>query len=144
MSSNSPEQLSRRDWFRLRIPKPNHERLGSEQNAGMQSVPEPPNHDGLDLSELPPVHEAILSLDQVHDLFSDLQQHASNVQLLARGSSTSDMQIGEYLKLACERLVAGSITKLQIRYEWQASQWIDTLEQNPSGFRIVRIKRTMS
>lgn len=134
------QQLSRRDWFRLRVPKPNHDQLGSHQHVGMQPVTEPPNHDGLDLSQLPPVHEAILTADQVRSLFCDLEHQAQHVQLLVRGASTSDTELAEYLRHTCDQLLAGSIAKIQVRYEWQDARWIDTLELKPDGIRIVRIK----
>ena len=137
---SSKDQLTRRDWFRLRLSKPNHDRLGADQQSGMKPVAELPNHDGLDLSELPPVHEALLAADQVRGLFSDLEHCATNVQLLVRGASADSADLGTYLRLTCDQLLSGKITKLQVRYEWQDARWIDTLEHKAQGTRIVRIR----
>jgi hypothetical protein len=140
MSNNRQQQLSRRDWFRLRLPKPEPDLLGADESGEMQPVADPPNHDGLDLSELPPVHEAILQPEQIRALFQDLERHATNVQLLARGASATDEELAEYLHRTCEGLIEGRIKKLQVRYVWQEARWIDTLELKPNGIRIVRIK----
>jgi hypothetical protein len=139
--SSDQQQLSRRDWFRLRVPKQNHDSLGSDQHGGLQPLAEPPNHDGLNLAELPPVHETILAPEQVRALFSDLRHHAHDVQLMVRGNAATDSELSERLRLTCDRLLNGDISKMQVRYHWQDARWIDTLERKPDGIRIVRIRR---
>ncbi len=140
MSSEASQQLSRRDWFRLRVPKPSNDLLGDDEQREMQPVGDPENHAGLDLADLPPVHEAVLTSEQISALFSDLNNLASNVQLLVRGASKGDTYSAQHLQITRDRLLAGDINKIQVRYEWEGARWIDTLEVVPTGFRIVRIK----
>ena len=138
MSKQQPE-MSRRVWFRLRSPT-KQQRLGSDEAPNLQSIEEPVNHGGVDLSSLPPMHEAVLDATDVSALFSDLERQATNVQLMARNATGPSPDHSPQLRPACDRLLAGEVRKLQIRYEWQKARWIDTLEQQPGGFRLVRIR----
>ena len=62
------KKISRRDWFRLRpspkvsedTAKPTTNSMG-EVLSGLQAIDHPVNHDGMDLTELPPMREAFLS-----------------------------------------------------------------------------------
>lgn len=156
--TDSPK-LSRRDWFRLRTNAPSDQptqatrtrATGTEPNSmgetqnGLQSIALPENHDGLDLSTLPPMREALLSPDQVRQLFADIEQLATDVLLMQRASSrgaratASKATSAAELSTAKEAVLSGSVTRLQIRYRWQDAAWIDTLEFRPDGFRLVRI-----
>jgi hypothetical protein len=144
MSKQQP-LMSRRDWFRLRppaSPAANQPRLGAEPPAGLQSIEEPINHGGVDLSSLPPMHEATLDAQEVAALFEDLGEHATAVQLIARSAAGKAPDHSSQLDSACQRLLSGNVQKLQIRYQWQNAHWIDTLQQQPDGFRLVRIRHT--
>jgi len=133
--------MSRRDWFRLRKrPAPSEARLGAEETSGLQSIEEPVNHGGVDLASLPPMHEAVLDANDVTALFTDLERYATSVQLIARRTSGSGGDHSPQLRPALERLLAGDIRKLQVRYQWQNAHWIDTLEQQAGGYRLVRIR----
>jgi hypothetical protein len=135
--------MSRRDWFRLRsptTPTPRQPQLGAEPPAGLRSIDEPVNHGGLDLSSLPPMHEAILDAGEVAALFGDLEHHATAVQLIARSAAGNVPDQSAQLPTACKQLLAGHVKKLQVRYQWQNALWIDTLHQQPDGFRLVRIR----
>jgi hypothetical protein len=142
--SRSQEKMSRRDWFRLRKspsqPSPQQQPSASLKTDKMESVAEPVNHGGVDLSTLPPMHEALLDKKEVAALFSDLEQHAGAVQLIVRGAAGNKPDQSAHLDLACEQLLSGKVRKLQVRYQWQNAKWIDTLEQRPDGFRLVRIQ----
>lgn len=113
--------------------------LGTQQGRGTQPVAPPPNHDGMDLAELPAMHEALLSVAQVEQLLDDLQQCATDVCLTGRqaadvaGSQTA-------LQCAVQQLTAGQINRLQIRYRWRSADWIDTLQNQADGIRLVRIR----
>lgn len=162
-------QLSRRDWFRLKLPRqpsmlddPKNE-LSLERepdsplssatedgspaacDSGMKPIDLPPNHDGLDLSKLPPMREATISSEQVAALFSDIEQLATDVLLMqrTRGShqraETSKADTPSKLGLAQNALLEGAISRLQVRYRWQNQLWIDTLKRESDGFHIVRI-----
>ena len=132
----SEQKYSRRDWFRL---KPSRsEVLGDSQSETLRAIEAPPNHDGMDLTELPPLREAWLSEDQVRELFADLERFASDVRLVAKTQTGHDQSL--VLKTACAQLLWGQVARLQIRYCWDASQWIDTLERRTETFRLVRIR----
>jgi len=160
------DKMSRRDWFRLR-PR----RTGSDDakpsgiestltvnapNLTMGEVPDrlqpvahPVNHDGMDLSELPPMREAILSKEQVRQLFSDIESLASNILLMRRSArsqratasraTASKATTAEQLRTAQNSLLSGNVPRVQIRYHWQEANWIDTLEARDVGVRLVRI-----
>ncbi len=141
--SNEKPQLSRRDWFRLgksASRRPNQKRLGSKQPAGMHSVAEPVNHGGVDLSTLPPMHEAILDSQDVTSLFADIEQHGSDITLIFRRAAGNAPDQTDKLKIALNQILNGNVRKLQIRYHWENANWIDTLETQSNGFRLVRIQ----
>lgn len=142
------DKLTRRDWFRLKGPQRSSQVLGNNTSAtdesNLQPIAHPPNHDGLDLSELPPMVEAILVDDQIRSLFADISKLADEVLLMqrTRGSSRATSRKAdarEKLATAEVALLSGAIERLQIRYKWQGVQWIDTLESKDSGYRLVRI-----
>ncbi|QDS98798.1 hypothetical protein [Adhaeretor mobilis] len=141
--SNQQPQMSRRDWFRLRKPvappKP-HTKLGDQPQIPLAAAEEPVNHGGVDLSALPPMHEALLNAGEVTSLFSDLAQHATAVQLITRRGAGVTPDQSEKLAAARDQLLDGTVRKLQVRYQWDSSRWIDTLERRPDGFRLVRIQ----
>jgi hypothetical protein len=142
MTSQQP-QMSRRDWFRLRVPasQPSPQpKLGDQQQTGLQPLDEPVNHGQVDLASLPPMHEAVLDAKDVALLFTDIKQHAKEVTLIARNARSSKPDQAEKLAVACEQLLTGKVSKLQIRYHWTNARWIDTLQHVPGGFRLVRIQ----
>ncbi len=144
-------KMSRRDWFRLRpyraapekIADRNEHSMG-DQSHNLQPVPQPVNHDGMDLSELPPMREAFLSEEQVRQLFNDIEILASDILLMQRtpGSQraiASRATIAAQLHQALESLLSGTIPRIQIRYHWQQMNWIDTLEHGEDSVRLIRI-----
>jgi len=155
------QKLSRRDWFRLRLRKPladaatdaapmdvsraaQREPSMGQTTVGLQDIPHPENHDGLDLSELPPMREAMLSSDQVAQLFADIEALGTDIVLMQRSTRTaratgSAANSSENVRTARTSLLSGSITRLQIRYRWQDKSWIDTLETTADGYRLIRI-----
>lgn len=151
-------RMSRRDWFRLRPRSAATEaadtRASDRQDAtvpligtqshGLQAIPHPQNHDGMNLADLPPMREAFLCEEQVRQLFADIEAFASEILLMQRlacsvRASASAMSAAEQLGTAQQSLLAGAISRVQIRYRWDDSQWIDTLERRDSGIRLVRI-----
>lgn len=134
---------SRRDWFRLRLP--NQDRwLGvstpedDNRPAGLQVLELPPNHDGMDLEDLPPLREALLTAEQVASLFDDIEACASDICLFQRRNQDTETNATK-LDLVREPFLRHDVKKLQIRYQWRGSRWIDTLEQKGSLTRLVRI-----
>ena len=139
--------MSRRDWFRLHAPRKNTTLGQVTSNTGNNLVNptgQPPNHDGLDLNTLPPVREATLTLQDLDSLLADIEQLASDVTLLQRANqsgydSSTVPNASHRFKLARTALVSGQTNRIQIRYHWQGKFWIDTLEKQDCGFRLVRI-----
>ncbi len=135
--------ISRRDWFRLRKPSFNTDRpfnLGEHDQTGLQPIEEPVNHGQVNLASLPPMHEATLNKEDVSSLFADIGKHALHITLIARRTSGDKNDQSGQLAAACEQLLHGSVSRVQIRYEWENTKWIDTLERKPDGFRLVRIQ----
>jgi hypothetical protein len=149
-------RMSRREWFRLR-PRHTDQDAAASRNAAnngsaamgeapdvLQAVAHPVNHDGMDLSELPPMREALLTKEQVRQLFSDIESLASDILLMQRSArsqqaSASRATTAEQLRTAQESLLSGNVPRVQIRYFWQETNWIDTLEARDQGVRLVRI-----
>jgi hypothetical protein len=153
-------KMSRRDWFRLR-PRPAEsndkvsesksdktpngpEHSMGETPNGLQAIAQPVNHDGMDLAELPPMREALLSEEQVRQLFSDIESLGSDVLLMQRSArsqraAASTVTTEKQLRLAQATLLSGDVPRVQIRYHWQEANWIDTLERRDDGVRLIRI-----
>lgn len=143
----SAEKMSRRDWFRLRVSRENRT-LGHDSStdcqSGLKPIEHPPNHDGLDLNQLPPMREAVLSAEQVIALFADVGGFATDILLMQQSSATSKANASrlnsvDQLNLAKTALLSGEIKRVQIRYHWQNTHWIDTLKRDQNGFKLVRI-----
>ena len=159
MSENA--RMSRRDWFRLRphrseaetpldstpVVDRNHV-MGQSQEA-LRPVALPENHGGLNLTELPPMRECMLSEEQVKQLFADVETLASDIRLMqrlpnAQRASAPTLTTSEQLRAVQGNLLAGSIPRVQIRYHWEAVNWIDTLERRDDGIRLVRIRHLLT
>lgn len=158
-------KLSRRDWFRLRPRRSEAdtpaditateaprqtlsatEHAMGESSHGLQPIAHPENHDSMNLSELPPMREALLSEEQVRQLFADIEALASDIRLMQRSArslrataTASKATTAEQLRIAQETFLSGTVPRLQIRYHWQAANWIDTLERRDNGVRLIRI-----
>lgn len=143
-------KLSRRDWFRLRTPH-QHQMLGekSRDKESLTPIAHPPNHDGLDPDLLPPMREAVIAPDQVRALFTDIGQLAEDIMLMqrntgARRASVANAETAKNLEQAQTALLSGSVQRVQIRYRWKNSLWIDTLKSEADGFHLVRIAHQSS
>ncbi len=152
-------RMSRRDWFRLRPQRSEVETpkvstsdvdrkavIGKSQEM-LQPVAFPENHGGVNLTELPPMCEGLLSAEQVRQLFSDIESLASKVLLMQRlpnalRATTPGFSTPEQLRAAESTLLSGAIPRVQVRYHWESVNWIDTLERREDGIRLVRIKHT--
>lgn len=159
-------KMSRREWFRLASPrtettnktttnKTNTDKTNrpnpavGDTSPALQDVAHPVNHDGMDLSELPPMREALLSESEVRELFSDISALGSNILLMQRSARSARATAAkatsvEQLRTAETSLLAGTIPRVQIRYHWQQQNWIDTLERREDGFRLIRIAHNVS
>ena len=144
--------MSHREWFRLRAPHQN-QMLGDSsavnETETLTPIDHPPNHDGMDPALLPPMREATISSEQLKSLFADISQLASDVMLMQRATSSrratvSDAVAAKNLEHAQAALLSGSVQRVQIRYRWGNSLWIDTLKSEPGGFHLVRIAHRSS
>lgn len=152
-------KMSRRDWFRLRPRRADAEVVANvppteitddsdhsmgDVPHGLQPITHPENHDGMNLADLPPMREAVLSEEQVRQLFSDIESLGSDILLMQRSARSqratpAKATTAEQLHAAQDSLLSGSVPRVQIRYHWQAANWIDTLERREDGVRLVRI-----
>ncbi len=144
-------KMTRREWFRLRPQRTESENAGNrqdhlvgEESRALQPIEEPVNHDGMDLSELPPMREASLSEEEVRQLFSDIQALGEDILLMQRSArsqraSASRATTADQLRTALETLLSGAVPRVQIRYKWEDSNWIDTLERREADVRLIRI-----
>ncbi|MFT4558047.1 MAG: hypothetical protein ACI92S_003421, partial [Planctomycetaceae bacterium] len=108
---------------------------------------------------LPPMREALLSEEQVRQLFADIESLGSDILLMQRSersqrataskataskataskATASKATTAEQLRTAQDSLLSGSVPRVQIRYHWEEANWIDTLEGRDDGVRLVRI-----
>lgn len=159
---------SRQDWFRLNKPTEKnslgHQSARAASNlhdskTGSRNEPlsptltpieRPPNHNGMDLSNLPPMREAALVTSQIHQLFSDIGIFATEIQLMqkrnasSKKASASRAEDQRHLEFAKDALISGQVARVQIRYKWDQALWIDTLTAVDEGFKLVRIKHHTS
>lgn len=143
--------ISRRDWFRLRKPQidtpveqPRDGRIIGNEPSGLEPIPHPVNHDGMDLNSLPPMREALLAKSEVQQLFSDIESLATNILLMQRSAvaqraTAPRTATKQQLAVTQDLLLSGGIPRVQIRYDWQNTHWIDTLENRGDNVRLVRI-----
>lgn len=157
--------MNRRDWFRLGKPRsvaspqevdgpanvsqsPTESKPDLGTSTELQPIALPPNHDGMDLAALPAMREARLSTDEVLALLTDIETYATDVQLMQRaqhpGARAQPSGSAMAIELARQAITTGRISRLQVRYAWNAASWIDTLETVPNGFRLVRIEHRQS
>lgn len=120
------------------------EHFMGEAPTGLQAIAHPENHGGMNLAELPPMREALLSEDQVRQLFSDIEALATDVLLMQRSArapraTASKATTAEQLRTVQDAILSGTVPRVQIRYHWQAANWIDTLERRDDGIRLIRI-----
>ncbi|MHC5024918.1 MAG: hypothetical protein ACYTGG_13615 [Planctomycetota bacterium] len=89
----------------------------------------------------PPLHEATLADDELHQLLDDIEQHAEVIEILVKGSprgrtTETPVTLGDARRILDERAARG----VQIRYRYHDAQWWDTLLILPAGVRLVRVR----
>ncbi|MHC4430180.1 MAG: hypothetical protein ACYS0D_16515 [Planctomycetota bacterium] len=92
--------------------------------------------------ETPALHEAVLSAEEVRQLFADLTEHAELIEIGLKGETRTHQEPAEGLGLAEALAVVEqrAARGVQIRYRYQGAQWWDTLMIQPEGVRLVRIR----
>ncbi|NNE42622.1 MAG: 4Fe-4S binding protein, partial [Gemmatimonadetes bacterium] len=90
-----------------------------------------------DPDALPEVFTALLTADQLQDLFRDLRIQARNVEVQFKDGATAySSDRGSDLDAAEETLAAGG--SVQIRYDAAGGHWCDTLRPVKTGTFLVR------
>jgi hypothetical protein len=90
----------------------------------------------------PELNESTLDRATLMQLMNDLNHHAEVLDVLEKGTSKQRTDGRSVLiEEAFQKLSAGQISGVQIRYRWDDSEWRDTLLfQAPGMVRLVRIK----
>jgi|694.fasta_scaffold15797_8 hypothetical protein len=143
--------ISRRDWFRFGnlhsnelSEKTQSLPLYGATDQNLLLVPTPENHSRSELPQLPPIGEALLDQMQLDQLFLDIRQLGCNVQCIHRRSdrpaqpTASEDSLSQLAKLH-QQLSSGQLQRVQVRYQWNGQNWIDTLERKTGNYRLVRI-----
>ena len=99
-------------------------------------------------NELPALQESVLDAGTLEALFADLEACTEITEVIPKAAAEgyvpecSELTLHEARALLC----SGQIRGLQIRYNYQGSQWWDTLlpDSNSNNFRIVRIQHDFS
>lgn len=93
---------------------------------------------------LPDLQQSVLDPDTLAQLFSDLGSLTEILEVIPKALAQGYVLEGSEISLDEGRrmLLSGVVRGLQIRYQYQDSQWWDTLlpDAASGGFRIVRIQ----
>lgn len=96
-----------------------------------------------DAPPLPPLQDAVLTADDVAALLDDVARATTLLGHSVKGgardrAAAADASLGA----DGERLLAGEVLGLQVRYLHDGEEWWDTLLALPQGgFRLVRIQQ---
>jgi hypothetical protein len=90
---------------------------------------------------VPPMWKADLDAPALAQLFADLASAAEVLSVQGKGDPRR-FAAAEPLTLqaARDRLDAGELAGVQIRYRYDGETWADTLLRTPAGFRLVRCR----
>lgn len=104
----------------------------------MSQRSQPPFPDG---PPVPLLTEGILDAATLRQLVTDLQA-ATVVQSVREKGPPGRYAAPDDLPLdtAFDRLLTGLARSLQIRYQYDGHDWVDTILALPSGFRVVRCR----
>ncbi|NWK56716.1 hypothetical protein HW115_13920 [Verrucomicrobiaceae bacterium N1E253] len=93
---------------------------------------------------LPDLQQSVLDPETLSQLFSDLSELTEVLEVIPKAAAQGYVPECGTLTLEEGRalLLSGRVRGLQIRYQYQGSQWWDTLlpDAQSGGFRIVRIQ----
>jgi hypothetical protein len=94
----------------------------------------------MSLTELADLHQGVLDLPTLRQLFDDLDLCTEIVEVRTKGGAI-DHADGVIPFPDARRAFEGrSVRGLQVRYLWEGEGWIDTLLWTPEGPRLVRMK----
>ena len=94
---------------------------------------------------LPDLQQAELDADTIHALFRDIGTLTRVLEIIPKTSARSmvpESASNLTLNTAADALLNGSVRGVQVRYEFQGSQWWDSILVLPQAdkFRLVRIQ----
>lgn len=91
--------------------------------------------------KLAELHEAILDAETLGRLFRDLELCTTVIEIVPR-AARHQMVVEPSLTLeeARNKILNGTLSGAQIRYQYEGADWWDTLIRTPQGVRIVRIR----
>lgn len=98
--------------------------------------------DAMDYNELPDLNDAMLSGEEIHRLFDDIERCTVVVSIVVKtGPRQHTPDAGVSLAQARTMLLEGEARGVQLRYQYQGEEYCDTLMRMPDGVRLVRIRR---
>ena len=90
---------------------------------------------------LPRLENVVLDEAGVDDLFATVAREGEGVDILLKGDVQAYSEGATDLADARERLRAGTVLGVQLRYRRGGTAWLDTLMHVPHGVRLVRIEQ---
>jgi MauM/NapG family ferredoxin protein len=107
--------------------------------ATFEVAPEPAPEIAEEI-QLPPLHEGLLDVDQLHALARDLEAVAEVFEVRTKGAPRGHSS-AEPLDLmqAMQRLESGEVRGVQVSYCYQDEVWCDTILALSTGFRVLRM-----
>lgn len=88
---------------------------------------------------VPTMVEGAIDLPMLRQLFDDLAAHATVEAIREKHSAAAtSLDHSRSLADAVERLISGQTNSVQIRYQYQAESWTDTVFRTSDAFRVVR------
>lgn len=91
---------------------------------------------------LAPLQQADLDLDTVNQLFFDIGELGEILEVVFKHGSEAyaESSARPSLEEARQRLVAGTVSGVQLRYRFREKEWWDTLLRGENGVRLVRLE----
>lgn len=90
--------------------------------------------------KLPDLHESVIDDATLMQLFDDLTTHATILLVRLKGQAERRADTGQVsLAQAKEALLTGGLRSMQVHYDYDGTEWRDTIIRMPSGWRVVRI-----
>jgi hypothetical protein len=88
---------------------------------------------------VPILVENVVDADLLRQLFADLTQHAQMLSIQEKADPTAYTQSAPLtLEDALSRLLGPAPTRIQLRYRFDQTEWIDTILTTPTGYRVLR------
>ena len=88
---------------------------------------------------LPELWDSLLEDDALHQLISDLQNHADILNVQEKQSAFDYSQSGT---TAFDRLRTGLTHAMQIYYRYDGKAWCDTIMKQAQGYKLIRMQMT--